>query len=420
MVRAWTFRSAASRPLVVAAGVTPPVALGIFWLASAQGTAIYTDRQLLGLGLVVLVYEACFGWMRLGRFLLERDLVPLLARTLKASAAGAGIAYLTFLFFPDLSPGYAGPIAVGVCSTALLLAVRAALPRLFRTRDLLDGVLILGRGDLAAKLCLDLLDGQPSEQRAVRVADLGALGKEKSGEALEAETLRRLVREEGISRILVVEPDGEARKRITPALLECRLLGVQVEDAVELYQRRHGKLWLEALDPDRLAFAEGFHITPVYLRVKRLIDVVCALVLLVVAAPVMALVALLVKLESPGPVLYRQERVGQFGRPFRLLKFRSMRVDAESASGPAWAKENDDRVTRVGRILRRFHLDELPQAINALNGDLSFVGPRPERPCFVELLRERIPYYDLRHFVKPGITGWAQVRAPYASSIEDS
>jgi exopolysaccharide biosynthesis polyprenyl glycosylphosphotransferase len=420
MVRAWTFRSPSSRALLLAPGVAPPLALGALYVVSTQGAVFYSERQLLGLVLVVLVLEACFGWMRLGRFLVERDWRPLISRTVKASAAGAVIAWGTFRLMPELSPGYGGALAVGGGSAALLLAVRALLPRLVAPRDLLDGVLILGRRDLAAKLCLDLLDGAGGVERAARVAELGLPGREKRDAALDAAELRRLVAAEGISHILVVEPDAEARKQMNPALLECRLLGVRVEDAVEFYQRRHGKLWLEALDPGRLVFADGFRITPVYVKVKRGIDVLCALLLLVLAAPVMALVALLVKLESPGPVLYRQERVGQFGRTFQLLKFRSMRADAEVASGPAWARENDDRVTRIGRILRRFHLDELPQAWNALTGDLSFVGPRPERPCFVELLRERIPFYDLRHFVKPGITGWAQVRGPYASSIEDS
>jgi putative colanic acid biosynthesis UDP-glucose lipid carrier transferase len=163
------------------------------------------------------------------------------------------------------------------------------------------------------------------------------------------------------------------------------------------------------MDPGRLVFSKGFRITPTYLSVKRVLDVTCAIALLVFAAPLMALIAIAIKLESRGSVLFRQERVGQFGRTFTLFKFRSMRQDAEVATGPTWARKNDDRATRIGRILRRFHLDEIPQAINVLRGDLSFVGPRPERPCFVEALKRRIDYYDLRLYVKPGITGWAQV-----------
>jgi lipopolysaccharide/colanic/teichoic acid biosynthesis glycosyltransferase len=139
-----------------------------------------------------------------------------------------------------------------------------------------------------------------------------------------------------------------------------------------------------------------------------------------VTGPVMALAVIGIKLTSPGPILFRQERLGQFGRRFMVCKFRSMRQDAEAVSGPTWAGEDDPRVTPFGRFLRKFRIDELPQAFNVLAGDMSLIGPRPERPYFVELLRERVPYYELRHYVKPGITGWAQVMYHYGASVEDS
>lgn len=282
------------------------------------------------------------------------------------------------------------------------------------------GMLVLGREELGRRLCRDLREhrsgnGSGAAGMTLERDEAGAVGT-----AVDAGQLKDLVRRQKISRIVVVEPAAALRREITEALLECRLLGVEVEDGLETYQRLHGKLWLEALDPARLVFSDGFRITPAYRFVKRVADVVCAVGLLAVAAPVMGLIALVIKLESPGPALFHQERVGQHGRPFTLLKFRSMRRDAEDGTGPTWARENDDRVTRVGRFLRRSHLDELPQVFNVLRGDVSFVGPRPERPAFVEMLRREIPYYDLRHYVKPGITGWAQVRFPYAGSVEDS
>jgi exopolysaccharide biosynthesis polyprenyl glycosylphosphotransferase len=416
VVRGWTVRQPSTTALGIAAGAAPLA--GGLALLFALGRTL-RPGELAGFGLALLAYEGSLRWMRPDRLLLGAEFLPYLGRVVKASVAGFVVAVAAFVLFPDLSLGAGGAAVFGIGSAALLLAVRGLLPRLVEPRAMFDGVLVLGRRDLAAKLCLDLL----AERHADRLAGLVELNPDvggRAGEELDAEKLRALVREERITRILVAEPDSETRSRIAPALLECRLLGVRVEDAVDYYQRRHGKLWLEAVDPERLAFASGFRITPAYLSVKRWVDVACALLVGLVAAPLAALVALAIQLESPGPVLFRQERVGQFGRRFRLYKFRSMRADAESATGPVWARENDDRVTRLGRFLRRSHLDELPQVINVLRGDLSFVGPRPERPCFVDMLRERIPLYDLRHFVKPGVTGWAQVCFPYASSVEDS
>jgi sugar transferase (PEP-CTERM system associated) len=400
---------------MVASGAVPPLAVALLLALSSLGGAV-SGAKLAGFGLLLVAYEVGFRWMGLGRLLLSSDLLHLLLRLLKACVVGFALTAVAFLLLPQVSLGLAGAAAAGFTSAALVLAARSLLPRVLEPRTIRDDVLILGRGDLAAKLCLDLLGGLPSDPR-VGIVELDSDGR--NGPALDLDKLRELIRQRNITRIVVAEPDAETRHQITPALLECRLLGIEVVDAVDYYQRRHGKLWLEAIDPDRLAFADGFRITPVYLRIKRFSDVVFALCLVVVAAPILALVALAVRLESPGGVLFRQERVGQFGRRFELFKFRSMRADAER-DGPRWARENDDRVTRIGRLLRRLHLDELPQIWNVLRGDLSFVGPRPERPCFVEQLRREIPYYDLRHYVKPGVTGWAQVCAPYASSVEDS
>lgn len=415
-VRARTFRTPSPRALLAAAAAAPLVAV-VLHLVSVPAARAYSTRELVVLGLVLAAYEACLFWSGIWRLLLSGDLRRFLGRALAASVAGLAAAGLAVVLVPSLHLGFADAAVLAVCTALILLAVRTALPVLVEPRAMMDGVLILGRGSLAAKLCLEFLSGQ----QALGAGGVRRLDPRKGtrGQAIDPAELKRLVREEGITRIVVAEPDVESRRELTGALLECRLLGVAVEDAVDLYQRLHGKLWIEALDPGRLAFAEGFRITPLYLRLKRGLDVVCALLVLVLAAPLAALIALAIKRESPGPVLFRQERVGQFGKPFTLFKFRSMCQDAE-AGGPRWARANDPRVTRIGRILRKTHLDEIPQALNVLRGDLSFVGPRPERQCFVEMLRERIPFYDLRHYVKPGITGWAQICYPYADSVEDS
>jgi len=203
-------------------------------------------------------------------------------------------------------------------------------------------------------------------------------------------------------------------------LLECRMRGIRVEDWPTFYEKQTGKILLTELRPSWLIFSDGFVKTQLTQMQKRAVDAFLASVGLLVALPIMALVALAIKLDSKGPVLFRQERVGQRGKIFVLYKFRSMRANAERESGPVWAAPADPRVTRIGRILRVSRLDELPQLLNVLRGDMSFIGPRPERPEFVSTLLRQSPFYMQRLSVKPGITGWAQVRYQYAASLDDS
>jgi len=203
-------------------------------------------------------------------------------------------------------------------------------------------------------------------------------------------------------------------------LLKCRLKGIQVEDWPNFFEKQTGKILIRDLRPSWLVFSDGFVKTRLTQTLKRAVDVMISVVGLVVSTPLMFLIAGAVKLDSRGPALFRQQRVGQNGRIFVLNKFRSMCADAERTSGPVWASRGDARVTRVGRFLRRTRLDELPQLVNILIGDMSFIGPRPERPEFVQLLQRRIPFYMERLSVKPGLTGWAQVRHHYAASPEDA
>ncbi len=203
-------------------------------------------------------------------------------------------------------------------------------------------------------------------------------------------------------------------------IMACKLAGVRVEDWPSFLERLTGKIHVSQLRPSWLIFSDGFRRPRLFQAVKRAIDFVTAALLLCLAAPIMVLVALAIKLGSSGPLIFRQERVGQSGRIFTLRKFRSMRQDAEAGTGPVWAGELDPRVTRVGRFLRKTRLDELPQLWNVLCGEMSFVGPRPERPFFVAQLRKGIPFYEERLAVRPGITGWAQVRYRYGSTLEDA
>ena len=203
-------------------------------------------------------------------------------------------------------------------------------------------------------------------------------------------------------------------------LLAIRLNGVAIEESQALFERVTGKIPIGAMRPSYLIFNKGFATDPAADLGKRLLDIFLALLVFTFTWPLMILTAIAVRMDSAGPVLFRQERCGHHGRPFTVLKFRSMSADAEAKSGPVWASEGDPRITRVGRFIRKTRLDELPQVFNVLLGDMSMVGPRPERQHFVEQLAQEIPYFNQRHVVKPGLTGWAQVNYPYGNTVEDS
>jgi sugar transferase (PEP-CTERM system associated) len=203
-------------------------------------------------------------------------------------------------------------------------------------------------------------------------------------------------------------------------LLSCKLAGIEVMDAPSFYEIATQKLLIENITPSWFIFSNGFKVTWFLRLCKRILDITASLAGLLCFLPIVPFIVLAIKLDSPGPILFRQTRVGQGDKHFTLMKFRSMRQDAEMKTGAVWSQHNDPRITKVGNFLRRSRFDEIPQLINILKGDMSLVGPRPERPEFVNELKKRIPYYSERHYVKPGLTGWAQVRYPYGSSVEDA
>ena len=243
------------------------------------------------------------------------------------------------------------------------------------------------------------------------------------GETLSAQDgLLALCKRLGVDEVVVAMED---RRREFPArdLLECRMLGIEVVDLVTFLERETGSIYLDGLSPSWMIFGGGFRRDNLRQFTVGLVNFLASVLLLAVTLPVMLLTALAIRIEDgyrSGGIFYRQERIGLHGKPFELLKFRSMRVDAESGGTPQWAQKNDPRVTRVGALIRRTRIDELPQLLNVLRGQMSFVGPRPERPHFVAELQEAIPYYAQRHSVKPGITGWAQLCYPYGASEQDA
>jgi sugar transferase (PEP-CTERM system associated) len=203
-------------------------------------------------------------------------------------------------------------------------------------------------------------------------------------------------------------------------LLDCKLQGIRVLDLASHFEQTLGQIRLDSLYAGWLIFGDGFRQGAFRTAIKRLFDIICASILIILALPVMVIAAVLIVIEDGFPLLYRQERVGLNGRLFNVIKFRSMRRDAEKDGKPIWAQAQDNRVTRVGQIIRKLRVDELPQLFSVLKGDMSLVGPRPERPFFVDQLTKEIPFYAVRHSVKPGVTGWAQVRYHYGATVEDS
>jgi sugar transferase (PEP-CTERM system associated) len=231
--------------------------------------------------------------------------------------------------------------------------------------------------------------------------------------------LLEIVRTQRVHRVIVAMPD---RRGTIPMqeLLELRMQGVKIEEATSWLEKISGRIEIESLYPSWLIFGEGFRRGGVSRLVRRQFSIVISLIGLILSLPLIPFIVLAIKLDSKGPVFYRQTRVGKAGRIFNVIKFRTMRQDAEASGVPQWAGSNDPRVTRVGRFLRTSRLDEIPQLWCVLKGDMAFVGPRPERPEFVEWLSKEIPYYGVRHMVRPGVTGWAQVKYRYGSTVEDA
>jgi len=250
------------------------------------------------------------------------------------------------------------------------------------------------------------------------VAWSGALGSEPTRDELGA-SLFKIARNRGVDRIIVALDDRRGSLPVSE-LLELKLSGVRIEEATTLLERISGKIELDQLRPSWLIFSSGFSLGLMNQLLRRLFSSLVALAILLITLPLMPFIILAIKVSSAGPVFYRQLRVGRNGKNFHCYKFRTMRKDAEADSGATWASDDDPRITRVGSLLRKARLDEIPQLWNVLKGDMGFVGPRPERPEFVEWLSREIPFYNLRHVIRPGLSGWAQVRYKYGNSVEDA
>jgi sugar transferase (PEP-CTERM system associated) len=318
--------------------------------------------------------------------------------------------------YPDIEIG-PNVLLVGAAILAIVLGVwRSAYEWIIGLSIFRERVYVLGSGERARAVSETLRTRRDAGMEVVSgegtspfigdlehfVADLRAFAKSKTR----------------IDRVIVAMEDRRGAMP-TRELLELRLRGVVIEDASLLMERVTGKLPLDGLNPSTLIFTNGFNVKFAKQAARRLVSIVVSLTGLLICLPFIPFLILAVRLSSPGPIFFRQTRIGLRGRPFSIIKFRTMRQDAE-ANGPVWAAKNDNRVTPLGRFMRITRLDEIPQLWNVLRGEMGFVGPRPERPEFVEWLNREIPFYELRHMVRPGITGWAQVRYKYGASLEET
>jgi sugar transferase (PEP-CTERM system associated) len=374
--------------------------------------------------IVVCVCLACFYYNDLYDLSAGYSAVERVLRVEQSLGAASLLLGLLYFMFPGLLLGRGVFIIGMVLVTALVILSRKLLDKAWQLTAPTQRVVILGTGQLALELARELTRRGDLSMRLEGF--VGGVGSRDENEKIfgfpvlgPASEMEAIAKERAVSKIIVAMEDRRGTLP-TRELVTLRVQGVRVEDAASALSGLTGRVSLRAVRASWFVFSDGFHRSKWNDLSKRVLDLAAGILGFVVSMPVMILVALVVRLDSKGPIIYRQLRVGRMGRGFDVLKFRSMRTDAEQANGAQWASENDPRMTRIGRFLRKYRLDELPQFVNVIRGEMSFVGPRPERPCFVNELRKTIPYYDERHSVRPGLTGWAQVQYAYGSSIEDA
>lgn len=380
-------------------------------------------KGFLKAALAMGVCLAAFYLFDLYDFIVMHDRRELVLRLVQA----LGIAWIALAFsfyaFPQLMLGRGIFLIALPLALALMVGWRVSIHWLLGHPDFGERILIVGSGTLAVEVAREMLDRPDAGYRIAGFVgtDAQLLGKSLINPRVIGLTseLEDVVRRENIDRIVVAM--GERRGQLpTSELLQLSLTGtVNIEEGASFYERVTGRVSLNMIRPSWLIFSSRGRQARISGIARNVVHRIIAMIGGLLSIPFAIVTAVLIKLESPGPILYKQERVGKNGQPFTLMKFRSMRTDAEKA-GPVWASKDDDRTTRVGKIIRKLRIDEIPQFWNIFRGEMDFVGPRPERQHFVSQLAQEIPYYDQRHLIAPGLTGWAQIKYPYGASIEDA
>lgn len=365
-----------------------------------------------------------FSMKAMGMYQLSyrEDFRHTLLRLMPSFAVGFGLITLTVYIAPDFYFGR-GILGIVMLFSAIgILLVRYLFGKGSKLNFLKPQIMVLGSTEMAQE-CAEIAAHNDSQHQFNIVGYVPIQGETVAipqNTLLPRDKTLLTLANDYLAEEIVVATNQNSSQFPVQELLECKLAGIKVIDSSTFFEREMSQIRVNSLNPNWLVFGGGFDQSGLRITIKRLFDLFASLALLLLTLPVMLITALCIYLQDRTPVFYRQERIGLEGRPFTVLKFRSMRQDAEKSGKPQWATENDPRITPVGHIIRKLRIDELPQIINVLRGDMSLIGPRPERDYFVRQLCREIPYYNVRHSIKPGITGWAQVRYQYGSSVEDS
>jgi sugar transferase (PEP-CTERM system associated) len=369
------------------------------------------------------------GTLSMGGYssLANENATSLVFRTLVAYCFVGGLGLtIIYLFVPALDPSSSALFYAVALSSLVVILCRLVFLRVVDSEQLVRRVVVFGAGPFAA----NLMQEYEQNMRAMGVRIIGCIADNPDEAAVKKDQLlpipanfHEFCRHNKVSEIVIAPQERrQAQGGFLPmaGLMECKLRGITVTNGVDFYERELKKAKLDMVHPSWILFSDGFSASRSRAFAKRFVDLALSLTLLVIMSPFIILTAIAVFLETGRPVLYSQQRIGLLGKEFRIYKFRSMRQDAEKDGKARWASANDNRITRVGGFIRNTRLDELPQIYNVIKGEMSFVGPRPERPEFVSELKEKIPLYDTRHYVKPGLMGWAQLKYPYGASVEDA
>jgi sugar transferase (PEP-CTERM system associated) len=372
--------------------------------------------------LIVVTVQLSLYYFDLYDLKIFRSNVELAIRLLQSLGVSSILLAILYYLFPFVIVGRGiFLISLGFMG-AVIVFWRVIYNHILRTKQIDQRIMIVGSGQLAKSIAIEIID---KADTGFNVIGFITDNPERVGEKLvnpsvigDQSQILEIAMKEKVNRIIVALEERRG-KFPEDQLLSCKMRGIPVEDGIEFYEHLTGRLQVESLRPSALIFSDGFKKSKLTMWMKRVVGFGLSFIGLALLSPLILMISILIKIDSRGPIFYRQERVGENGKVFKLLKFRSMVENAE-ANGPVWAETNDKRITRVGRWIRKWRLDEIPQMFNVLKGDMSFVGPRPERPYFVETLRREIRYYDRRFSVKPGITGWAQIKYQYGASKEDA